>query len=91
MSLKKGTVYLTLDDQDLIYLIKSIKESSFEITRDIGIISYNDTMLKEVVADGITTISTDFELMGTALASMILKNETASLHNPSRLISRNSI
>ncbi|MGB5982120.1 MAG: GntR family transcriptional regulator [Nonlabens sp.] len=91
ISLKMGTVYLTLDDQDLIYLIKSIKESSLEIARDIGIISYNDTMLKEVVADGITTISTDFELMGTTLASMILNQEVARLHNPSHFISRNSL
>ena len=89
--LNKGSVYLTLDDQDLIYLIKSIKESDYEIARDIGIISYNDTMLKEVVADGITTISTDFELMGTTLASMILNNETGRLHNPSSFISRNSL
>jgi DNA-binding LacI/PurR family transcriptional regulator len=38
----------------------------------IGIISYNETPLKDS-KNGITTISTDFEAMGKILAEMILK------------------
>ena len=48
-------------------------------------------MLKEVVADGITTISTDFKLMGKHLADMILAGKTEQIANISRLKLRNSI
>ena len=88
---EKGELYILFEDKDLIKIIKKIKEQKLQIAKDIGIISYNDTLLKEVVADGITTISTDFNLMGKTLAEMILKNEQTSVINPSKLLFRKSI
>ena len=90
-NLQKGEAYLILDDRDLIVLIKKIKETNLEIGKDIGIISYNDTLLKEIVEGGITTISTDFKLMGKRLAEMIAKNERFQVENPNALIVRNSL
>jgi len=90
-NLQKGEAYLILDDRDLIVLIKKIKETNLEIGKDIGIISYNDTLLKEIVEGGITTISTDFKLMGKRLAEMIAKNERLQIENPNALIVRNSL
>jgi len=89
--LSKGEIYLILDDKNLIKVIKKTKEANLTIAKDIGIISYNDTLLKEIVADGITTISTDFNLMGNRLAKMILNNEFKQVENPSSLIIRNSL
>jgi DNA-binding transcriptional regulator YhcF (GntR family) len=88
---KKGEVYLILDDQNLIKLIKKIKMAGLKLGQDIGIISYNDTMLKEVVEDGITTISTDFKLMGRNLAKMIFSGEHKQIENPNYLIIRKSL
>ncbi|WP_405562404.1 GntR family transcriptional regulator [Polaribacter sp. Asnod6-C07] len=88
---QNGELYLVFEDKDLIKIIKKIKEQKLELTKDIGIISYNDTLLKEVVADGITTISTDFNLMGKTLADMITNNSQTSVANPSKLIFRKSI
>ncbi|MCB0432254.1 MAG: substrate-binding domain-containing protein, partial [Mangrovimonas sp.] len=90
-NLQKGEAYLILDDRDLIVLIKKIKETNLEIGKDIGVISYNDTLLKEIVEGGITTISTDFKLMGKRLAEMIAKNERFQIENPNALIVRNSL
>ncbi|WP_299312162.1 GntR family transcriptional regulator [uncultured Aquimarina sp.] len=90
-SLKKGEVYLILDDRDLIQIIKKMKESDLELAKDIGIISYNDTLLKEIVEDGITTISTDFKEMGTCLANMIVNNERKTIENKNQLIIRKSL
>ena len=73
--LKKGEVYLVLDDQDLIVLIKKMKDQDLILGQDIGIISYNDTLLKEIVEGGITTISTDFKQMGKRLSEMILNKQ----------------
>jgi DNA-binding LacI/PurR family transcriptional regulator len=88
---KKGEVYLVLDDSNLIVLIKKIKTENLIVGKDIGIISYNDTMLKEIVEGGITTISTDFKMMGKRLASMILNEEKTQIENPNHLIIRNSL
>ena len=89
--LEKGEVYLILDDNNLIVLIKKTKEQNLKIGEDIGVISYNDTLLKEIVEDGITTISTDFKEMGKRLAQMLLNNEKLKIENPNSLIIRNSL
>lgn len=89
--LKEGEVYLILDDQDLIVLIKKIRDQGLSLGENIGIVSYNDTLLKEIVEGGITTISTDFKKMGQRLAQMILKKENVKIENPNALIIRNSL
>lgn len=90
-TLHKGEVYILLDDKNLIRIIKKIKENRLILSKDIGVVSVNDTILKEVVMDGITTISTDFNLMGQKLAEMILNNQHLKVENPSSLILRKSI
>lgn len=89
--LSKGELYIILDDKNLIRIIKKIKDEHLILAKDIGIISYNDTLLKEIVEGGITTISTKFNLMGERLAEMILKNEFAQVENPNHLILRKSL
>ena len=89
--LHKGEVYLILDDQSLILLIKKLKDQNLILGRDIGVISYNDTLLKEIVEGGITTISTDFNQMGKRLAKMIQNKEHLRIENPNSLIIRNSL
>ncbi|WP_299047678.1 GntR family transcriptional regulator [uncultured Polaribacter sp.] len=88
---KKGEIYIVFEDKNLIKIIKKIKETNLELSKNVGIISYNDTLLKEVVADGITTISTNFKLMGKQLAEMITTNRKESIANTSKLILRKSI
>jgi len=88
---KIGEIYFVLDDKNLIRIIKKIKNQKLKLGHNIGIISYNDTILKDVVENGITTISTDFNAMGMRLAEMILKNEKLKEENPSRLTIRKSL
>ncbi len=90
-TLVPGEVYLVLDDQSLIFLIKKLKDQGLVLGSDIGIISYNDTLLKEIVEGGITTISTDFKAMGKRLAEMIRNKEHIKIENPNSLIIRNSL
>jgi DNA-binding LacI/PurR family transcriptional regulator len=59
--------------------------------KDIGIISYNDTPGKEILRDGITVISTDFENLGAKAAEMILEKKAIQQDNPFYVISRNSL
>ena len=89
--LKKGEVYIVLDDQSLIVIIKKILDNNLILGKDVGIISYNDTLLKEIVEGGITTISTDFKQMGKRLAQMVLNKEQLQIENTNNLIIRNSL
>ncbi|MBU2952015.1 GntR family transcriptional regulator [Tamlana agarivorans] len=90
-TLEKDTIYITPDDRSLLSLIKSSKSQNLKLSKDIGLISYNETLLKEVVEGGITTISTDFNFMGNRLAEMILNKEQIKLKNPNNIIIRNSL
>ena len=86
-----GEVYIIPDDRNLLYIIKALKKYGLSLAKDVGVISYNDTLLKEIVEGGITTISTDFNAMGKRLAEMILNNEQEQIENPHHLIIRNSL
>jgi DNA-binding transcriptional regulator YhcF (GntR family) len=89
--IKKGDVYIIPSDRDLVSVIEKSKSQSLKLGSDYGIISYNETTLKKVVENGITTISTDFQAMGKILAEMILKNKKEQIENKSALIIRNSL
>jgi DNA-binding LacI/PurR family transcriptional regulator len=64
---------------------------NLKLGEDVGLVSFNDTMLMEVVAGGITTISTDFIQMGKALADMVLNHKKGKIRNYSKLIVRKSL
>lgn len=83
--------YFLISDRDLVEIVKIAKSYKYKLGRKFGIVSFNDTMLKEVVAGGITTISTDFVEMGKTLANMVLKHKSGQVRNPSKLIVRNSL
>ena len=87
----KGEVYVIPEDRSLIYLLKQLKDLDLRLGEDVGIISYNDTILKEMVQGGITTISTDFDGMGKRLAKMVMNQEKVKIENPNHLILRHSL
>ncbi len=89
--LANGEIYIVPDDKTLLRIIKKIKKEQLLLGKDIGIISYNDTLLKEIVEEGITTISTDFNSMGERLAQLIINKEEIQIENPSDLILRKSL
>ena len=91
LEIKKGYAYMVLDDKALIYVMSQMKSQKLKLIEDIGIVAYNDTQLKEVVADGITVISTDFYGMGKKLAQMITRNRHEKIENEIVLTLRNSI
>jgi hypothetical protein len=47
--------------------------------------------MKEVLAEGISVVSTDFEAMGKTAAGLILSEKKEKLYNPFRLILRRSL
>ncbi|WP_245893746.1 GntR family transcriptional regulator [Sphingobacterium gobiense] len=89
--IKKGTCYINLAEDDLFHLLDKVSVKGLEIGQDIGIISYNETPLKKFILNGITTISTDFRLMGEYAATSILDGLTSRLEVPFYTVLRASV
>lgn len=90
---KRGDAYITFSryDQDDVDIIKITRRKKWKLGKDIGLISYNDTAVKEVLEDGITVISTDFHKMGEEAAKAILNKNTLTIRDHAKVILRNSL
>lgn len=88
--IKEGDLYLVANDTDMVDLLKLAATQNFTPGREFGLISYNDTPLKEILAGGITTLSTDFSLMGKTMSKLIGKREIEVVENPWKLAIRAS-
>ncbi|MGV8095072.1 MAG: GntR family transcriptional regulator [Mangrovibacterium sp.] len=75
-------LFIVVDDKDLEYLVRYALDHKLQLGKDLGIISYNESSIKGIVATGITTISTDFTQMGKSMAEMILNNKREKIDNP---------
>lgn len=80
--IKEGDLFLLVNDRDLVDVLKQAEKQGFTPGQEFGIISYNDTPLKEILVGGITTLSTDFKLMGKTMASIINKKSVETFDNP---------
>ena len=89
--LKAGQVYLTIKDSDLVEVVKAGFKKDFQIGKDFGLISYNDTPIKEITGGGITVISTDFGLMGEKAAAFVTNRQPMAEVLPTRLIMRKTL
>ncbi|GGE52340.1 GntR family transcriptional regulator [Pedobacter psychrotolerans] len=90
-TLMPGTVYINLMEDDLIDLIDKSLLTQLVIGKDIGIISYNETPIKRLILNGITTISTDFVMMGETTADMIMEDDVSRNAIPFKVTLRNSV
>jgi DNA-binding LacI/PurR family transcriptional regulator len=89
--IKIGEVYIIPNDRDLVSVIEKSKIKNLKLGQHFGIISYNETPLKKIVENGITTISTDFKEMGRIIAKMILEGNSEQIENKCALITRKSL
>jgi DNA-binding transcriptional regulator YhcF (GntR family) len=88
---KPGEAFLLFSDRDLISFIKHVHHTKLKLGREVGLISYDDTPMKEILEGGITVISTDFEQMGRTTGRLILERAKEQLANPTGLIRRKSL
>lgn len=89
--IKKGEVYINVMEDDLVTLVEKILSQGLQIGHDVGVISYNETALKKIILNGITTISTDFQMMGEKTAELILRNSMEHIEARFYLTLRNSL
>jgi DNA-binding transcriptional regulator YhcF (GntR family) len=89
--IKEGEVYINLMENDLVLLIEKILSTRMKVGKHVGVISYNETPMKKIILNGITTISTDFQMIGERAARLILENSREHIAIPFRLTLRASL
>ncbi len=89
--IKKGGLYLLVSDRTLATFLDQCAEKDFEPGREVGVISYNETPMKKYVKNGITVISTDFELMGQKAAEFVISGQPIHVEVPTTLKMRSSV
>ncbi len=90
-SIKKGTAYFFISDTFLWDALRDCKHKGYRVGEDVGILSHNDDIVKEIVSDGITTISTDFRDMARKAADHIKEQAVTKEILAFNLIKRNSL
>lgn len=88
---KKGQCWFTIRDSDLVEVVKKSHEKGLVTGKDIGIVSFNDTPMKQIAEGGISVISTDFEQMGILAAGFVKNRQKITQILPTSLILRKSI
>lgn len=89
--ISKGTAFWVIEDNDLISLIKIGEEMNLKLGQDLGILSYNETPMKEIIRNGITVVSVDFVKLGQSISRFIANpRPTTEIYFPEMII-RNSL
>ncbi|WP_026994011.1 substrate-binding domain-containing protein [Flectobacillus major] len=88
---REKEAYLVLSEQYLVDILKVCSKRNWSVGKNIGIISYNETPLKEVLFGGITVVTTDHEQLGRSAAALILSGKKEHIRNPFVFIQRNSL
>jgi DNA-binding transcriptional regulator YhcF (GntR family) len=91
VALTRGKAYIVLDDGDLVQVVERCERKGYELGADVGVVSYNDTEMKRVVAGGISVITTDFAELGRRAARYVLCPDQRREVVPTRIIRRKSL
>jgi DNA-binding transcriptional regulator YhcF (GntR family) len=88
---KKGEAFVIISDDDLYRFIKICRAENWVLGKDVGVVSYNENPVKEILENGITTISTNHDEIGRLAAKMILTGDFRRIKSPFVFIQRNSL
>jgi len=90
-AVKKGSLYFFISDTYLWEVLRDCRNNEYVVGSDVGILSHNDHVVKEIVFGGITTISSDFKEMARRAADHIKNQEMTKEIVPLNLMKRNSL
>ncbi|GAB3955163.1 GntR family transcriptional regulator [Spirosoma harenae] len=89
--IEPGEVFLIFADRDLVDFLKDIHRLDLTLGQQVGLLSYDDTPMKEILSGGISVISTDFALMGQTAGQLLAERRRDKLANQGGLTLRNSL
>ncbi|QHV97852.1 GntR family transcriptional regulator [Spirosoma endbachense] len=89
--IEPGEAFLLFADRDLVDFLKEIARLDLPLGQQVGLLSYDDTPMKEILAGGISVISTDFALMGQTAGQLLATRRREKIANQGGLTLRNSL
>jgi DNA-binding transcriptional regulator YhcF (GntR family) len=89
--ISKEVVYLLARHSDVVEFVKICRKNKLRLGDDVGLMTFNDTPMLEVIENGISAISTDFKQMGKLTAEYIKTRKKIQTYVPTRLIVRGSL
>ncbi|MDM8172976.1 GntR family transcriptional regulator [Olivibacter sp. 47] len=90
-TIQKNKVYFTIHNPELYAILKDVMDKKWELGKDLGVLAHNDDVIKEILAGGITTFSTDFKKMGELAATYAKDREQIQLVIETELYQRKSL
>jgi len=88
---QENQAYVFVSDDDLYRFIKLCRQKNWTLGKDVGVVAYNENPVKEILGNGITTISTNHDEIGRCAAQMILSGDFKQTKSPFAFIRRNSL
>jgi DNA-binding LacI/PurR family transcriptional regulator len=72
-------------------MLKEVLQKGWTLGEDLGILSHNDDVIKEIISGGITTFSTSFAQIGSEAAKFVLERTLMREVVPTTLADRGSV
>ena len=91
INIKKGEAYIVIRQIDVVNIIKKSRAEGLKLGSDFGVLAYNDTPSYEVIDQGITSISIDWEQMGKLAADFVLSGKEIKEYLPTEVHIRHSL
>lgn len=91
MPRRKGVAYIVIRQTDVVDIIKQSRQQGLKPGKDFGLIAYNDTPAYQVIDEGITALSIDWEQMGSLAARFITEGSPIQVFLPTEVHLRKSV
>ena len=91
LKVEKDTAYLAIKHQDVVKVVKQGRLAGLKCGKDFGLLAYNDIPSYEVIDEGITALTIDWEQMGNEVARFVLDNAVVQKYLPTEVRLRNSL
>lgn len=91
LKIQKGVVYIAIKQQDVVKVVKQGRIAGLKCGKDFGILAYNDIPSYEVIDEGITSLSIDWDKMGNEAAQFVLNNTPIQKYLPTEVKLRKSL
>lgn len=91
LEIRKGMVYFATRQVDVVAIIKKSRNTKLKCGVDFGVIAYNDTPAYEVIDQGITVLSINWEQMGRKAAEFVLTGKQVQEYLPTEVRLRGSL
>ncbi len=91
LRIRQFEAYFAPDDRAVVEIVRQIEMNKLQPGGDVGLVSFGESVLKEIMAGGLTTISVDYSEMGQRIADLTFNGKRGPVRVRSRIVQRSSL